>query len=85
MKTKLIVTNVLLAALAARASACAVCAGGDNVQLAEASNSVLWALLALVGFIFVATGATAYFLWRKATAPNPPQLIESLNPQNAEV
>ena len=76
---------VLLAGFSARLSACAVCAGGDNVQLAEASNSVVWALLALVAFIFLATGATAFFLWRKATAPNPPQILESLNPQNAEV
>ena len=85
MKKKLLLTTFLLVGFSARLAACAVCAGGDNVQLAEASNSVLWALLALVGFIFLATGATAFFLWRKATAPKPPQLIESLNPQNAEV
>ena len=48
--------------------------GGDNEQLAEASNTVLWALLALVGFVFVATGATAWFLWKKAQAPVPPDL-----------
>ena len=74
------------AAVSVEANACATCAGGDNLQLANASNSVLWALLTLVGFIFVATAATAYFLWRKASAPVPPhlQLIDSLNPADAE-
>lgn len=48
--------------------------GGDNEQVAEASNTVLWALLALVGFIFVATGATAWFLWKKSQIPVPPDL-----------
>lgn len=57
---------VCLAALQTNASACAVCMGGDDTTLRNASNSTLWALLALVGFIFLATGATAIFLWRKA-------------------
>jgi multidrug resistance efflux pump len=48
------------------ASACAVCMGGDDTVMREASNTTMWVLLALVGFIFVATGATAFFLWRKA-------------------
>jgi hypothetical protein len=63
-------TLVALAAVLIPADllACAVCAGGDNVQLIEASNSVLWTLLGLVGFIFTATGATVYYLWRKASA-----------------
>ena len=86
MDAKKTLPFLLLAAATTRAGACAVCAGGDNAQLANASNSVLWALLALVGFIFVATGATAYFLWRKATTPIPPhiELIESLHPADAE-
>jgi hypothetical protein len=50
------------------ASACAVCMGADDTVIREASNSTLWVLLALVCFIFVSTGATAYFLWRKATS-----------------
>ena len=77
---------VFLAVVSAEAKACATCAGGDNLQLANASNSVLWMLLALVGFIFVATAATAYFLWRKASAPTPPHLllIDSLSPADAE-
>lgn len=83
---KRLLSLLILGALSAGANACAVCAGGDNAQLAEASNSVLWALLALVGFIFVATGATAFFLWRKATTPIPPhlQLIEPLNSADAK-
>jgi flagellar basal body-associated protein FliL len=40
--------------------------GGDDAVMREASNTTLWVLLGLVGFIFVATGATAFFLWRKA-------------------
>jgi hypothetical protein len=85
MKARLSISTLMLAALAARADACAVCAGGDNAQLAEASNSVVWALLALVGFIFLATAGTIYFLWRKANTPIPPhvQLIETLNTADA--
>jgi hypothetical protein len=52
-----------LLALAGRASACAVCMGSDNPQTVEASNTVLWTLLGLVGFIFVATGLTVLFIW----------------------
>jgi hypothetical protein len=68
------------------ADACAVCAGGDNATLIEASNSVLWVLLALVGFIFVATAGTAYFLWRKAHTPVPPHIefIENLSSSDDE-
>jgi hypothetical protein len=86
MKTKQALSMLAFLAATAKTQACAVCAGGDNVQLAEASNSVLWALLALVGFIFVATGATAFFLWRKATKAATPhsELITSLNPADAE-
>jgi hypothetical protein len=86
MKLKYSLPVLILAAVTSKATACATCAGGDNLQLANASNSVLWALLSLVGFIFVATAATAYYLWRKASTPIPPhlQLIESLNPADAE-
>jgi hypothetical protein len=86
MKTNRIFSLLALAALSVRADACAVCGGGDDTQLIEASNSVLWALLGLVGFIFVATGATVFFLWRKAHTPIPPhiELIESLSPADAE-
>jgi hypothetical protein len=54
-------------ALQTSASACAVCMGGDDATMRNASNSTMWALLALVGFIFLSTGATAFFLWRKAS------------------
>jgi hypothetical protein len=86
MTLKRFMPVAMLALAAAKANACATCAGGDNLQLVEASNAVLWSLLGLVGFIFAATGATAYFLWRKATTPTPAhlQLIESLNPADAE-
>ena len=56
-----------LVALQTNASACAVCMGGDDATMRNASNSTMWALLALVGFIFLSTGATAFFLWRKAS------------------
>ena len=71
---------LLAVTLPASAQACAVCMGSDDARIAYASNSVLWTLLSLVGFIFVATGATAFFLWRKANSPIPPhiQYIESL-------
>jgi hypothetical protein len=85
MRATLPLLGLMLVALAARADACAVCAGGDNAQLAAASNSVVWALLALVGFIFLATAATIYFIWRRANTPIPPhvQFIESLNTADA--
>lgn len=62
------VAAAMISSLSAKASACAVCMGADDSIIREASNSTLWALLSLVGFIFVATGATAFFLWRKATS-----------------
>jgi multidrug resistance efflux pump len=58
--------SAVMLALASNAQACAVCMGGDDSVMREASNTTLWVLLGLVGFIFLATGATAFFLWRKA-------------------
>lgn len=55
-----------LLALANRVTACAVCMGSDNPQTVEASNTVLWALLGLVGFIFTATGLTVLYIWLHA-------------------
>ncbi len=63
MSARLVITAALAAAFSTNANACAVCMGSDDAKTAYASNSVLWCLLALVGFIFIATGATAYFLW----------------------
>jgi hypothetical protein len=82
----LFLTMGLMALFRGSAEACAVCAGGDNATLIEASNSVLWVLLALVGFIFVATAGTAYFLWRKAHTPVPPHIefIENLSSSDDE-
>jgi hypothetical protein len=74
MKPKCLNQLIALAALAlpVSANACAVCNGDPNSQLAVASDSVLWTLLALVGFIFVATGATAFFLYRKSVGCRNP-------------
>lgn len=58
----------LTAAFTGRAAACAVCMGGDDSTMRNASNSTLWVLLGLVCFIFTATAATAFFLWRKANS-----------------
>lgn len=73
-------------AFQAGAQACATCMGGDDQQLVEASNTVLWSLLSLVGFIFVATGCTVWYLWRKAAAFHSPEirLIDCLSPQPAK-
>jgi hypothetical protein len=77
--------TLMMGLLSVCADACAVCANGDNTQLIEASNSVLWTLLGLVGFIFVATGATVLFLWRNAKnrASQPVDLIPNLHPAEA--
>ena len=69
---------LLAVTLPASAQACAVCMGSDDARIALASNSVLWTLLSLVGFIFVATGSTVFFLWRKSKTPIPPH-IQFLN------
>ena len=79
----------LLAAFAATsgdASACAVCMGDPNSAMAVASDATLWTLLSLVGFIFISTGATAYYLWRRAKRPIPAhvQLVENLNSEPEE-
>ena len=43
-------------------------------------------LLALVGFIFISTGATAFYLWRRSKAEIPPhiELVEKLNEESDE-
>ncbi len=80
---------LLLAVLAwqsGTASACAVCMGDPNSAMAAASDATLWTLLALVGFIFIATGATAFYIWRHATRPIPAhvQFVENLNSEPEE-
>ena len=77
---------VVLAALPAKASACAVCMGDPNSYLADASNSTIWMLLGMVGFIFLSSGATAFYLWRRAKAEIPPHiaLVENLNEETDE-
>jgi uncharacterized membrane protein len=78
---KNIIAILALLAFSSTSQACAVCMGEANTKLADASNSVFIVLLALVGFIFLSTGITIYFLWKKATTPLPPYmaLIESIN------
>jgi hypothetical protein len=65
---------LLLAAIPAKASACAVCMGDPNSYLADATNSTIWMLLGLVAFIFLSSGATAFYLWRHARAAVPPHI-----------
>lgn len=69
-----------------KASACAVCMGDPNSAMAAASDATLWTLLALVGFIFIATGATAFYLWRRGLRPIPAhvQFVENLNSEPEE-
>ncbi len=68
MKTRFALISMAMLALPMGAQACAVCGGSDDLKIVAASNTVLWALLGLVAFIFFATGSTIYFLWRKAQA-----------------
>jgi hypothetical protein len=70
----------LLAAIPAKSPACAVCMGDPNSYLADATNSTIWMLLGLVGFIFISTGATAFYLWRHSLAKTPPhmELVEQM-------
>ena len=76
----------MLAAIPAKASACAVCMGDPNSYLADASNSTIWILLGLVGFIFTSTGATAFYVWRHNKAVVPPhiELLEKINEESDE-
>lgn len=72
--------------LPAIASACATCGVDPNSYVADASNSVLGVLLGLVALMFVATGLTAFYLWRRAHAPIPQhiQFVENLNAEPEE-
>jgi hypothetical protein len=83
---RLLPLPALVAFLPSSASACAVCGGDPNSYLADATNSVLWMLLGLVGFIFISTGLTALYLWRRSRAPIPPhiQLVEDLTAEPEE-
>jgi hypothetical protein len=76
----------LAAFLPSPALACAVCMGDPNSYIAGASNSVIWMLLGLVGFIFVSTGGTAYYLWSQSRKEIPPhiQLVEKLTDEPDE-
>jgi hypothetical protein len=74
MSRLLLLPAAVLAVIPARASACAVCMGDPNSYLADATNSTIWMLLGLVGFIFISTGATAFYIWRHARAKMPPHL-----------
>lgn len=82
----LVVLLLSLPALASRAEACAVCMGDPNSYIAKASNSVVWMLLGLVGFIFLSTGLTALYLWRKSRTPIPAhiQFVENLTAEPEE-
>jgi hypothetical protein len=75
-----------LAAIPAKASACAVCMGDPNSYVADATNSTIWMLLGLVALMFIATGLTAFFIWRHARTPIPPhlQFVESLTNEPEE-
>ena len=88
MKRRLLLPALLaLAAMSpSSAPACAVCMGDPNSYLAGASNSVVWMLLGLVGFIFLSTGLTALYLWRRSKMPIPPhiQFVESLTAEPDE-
>jgi hypothetical protein len=61
--------------------------GDPDSYIADASNCVLWMLLGLVGFIFVSTGLTALYLWRRAKAPIPDhiQFVENLTAEPEEI
>ena len=76
----------VVAAMQENASACAVCMGDPNSALAIASDATLWTLLSLVGFIFIATGATMFYLWRRANQQIPAdvQLVENLTAEPEE-
>lgn len=77
---------VAFVAMHSKASACAVCMGDPNSAMAVASDATLWTLLTLVGFIFIATGATAFYLWRRGLRPIPAhvQFVENLNSEPEE-
>ncbi len=73
-------------AMECAASACSTCGVDPNSQVAAAAGGTLWLLLGLVAFMFLATGFTALFIWRRAVAPISPdvQLIENLTSEPEE-
>ena len=70
--------SILAALIAthAKASACAVCMGDPNPNIANATNGTLWMLI----------GLTALYIWRHATTPIPPhvQFVENLTSEPEE-
>ena len=83
MKNVIALLTLFTIALTASSQACAVCAGGDDQNLIDASNAVLWSLLGLVAFIFAATGATVFYLWKKSANRSPLNQPETLTPAEA--
>ncbi len=74
------------AALGSAASACSTCGVDPDSQVANAAGGTLWMLLGLVAFMFLATGFTALFIWRRTVAPIPPdvQFVENLTSEPEE-
>lgn len=74
------------AAMNCASIACSTCGVDPDSQIGNAANGTLWLLLGLVAFMFLATGFTAFYIWRRASLPIPPhiQLVENLTSQPEE-
>lgn len=89
MKRRSLPSMLFLAATSAMngvSLACSTCGVDPDSQVGSAANGTLWLLLGLVAFMFLATGFTAFYIWRRASLPVPPhiQLVENLTSQPEE-
>ena len=62
----------LLLSLATDASACSVCMGDPNSNMASAVNGAIFLMLAFIGGILALLGGFAFYLMKRASSPLPP-------------
>jgi hypothetical protein len=83
MKTRFLflLSVAVLTSLPTPALACTVCMGDSNSQWAGAVNGMVFLMLGFIGSMMIATGAVAYYLYKRAKTPIPPhiQLVESMS------
>lgn len=68
-------TAILVIAFAAApqlASACTVCMGDPNSNIAKGANAAIFLMLGVLVMMFSLLGAFAYTLYRRAKLPPPP-------------
>lgn len=82
---KLLTTLVAVAAVHApqMASACSVCMGDPNSNIARGANAAIFLMLGLLGGVFSLLGGFGFYLYKQSKMPTPPhvELGDDINPQ----